>query len=803
MLDFLYTLIIFPIIQVIELCYYCFFRLSGNAGLSIFGVSFAVSLCTLPLYFIAERHEKVERTLRARLQPKIDKIKAVFSGDKQYMMLSTLYRQNHYHPVYALRNTFGLFIQIPFFIAAYSYLSQLETLTGTPFFFIRDLGASDKLISIGGGGVNVLPILMTAINCISGTIYTKGFPLRDKLQLYGMALVFLVLLYNSPAALVLYWTLNNIFSLVKNSLQKASNAKSLVYRAVFFIIAALDVYFIFSAKSFSIGRWILALLLSSILVCPFLLKLIKSKVLGKIGVTAGIYKDSFPKKCFFLSSTILFLLIGIIIPTSLITSSVSEFCFIEQYRSPFPFIFNTALQSAGLFLLWSCCIFFLFPAKVQFAFQFFMAFIALFALGNTFLVPENYGFLTPMLIFSEPFQYPTSSPLVIWNVLFFIVLLIALFLVFLFRKKNILLSFQIIIIIAFTAFGISNIYTIEKDFVKIQLEHAQLDTESNSIEPVYSFSKSGKNTVVLFIDSAVSSYIPSIFEEKPELNALFSGFTWYPNCASFANHTMVGALPLYGGYEYTPAEINKRASELLVDKQTEAYLLLPLLFDKAGFSVTVTDAPFDNYQKTNLSVYEGYPQIHAENIFGRYTKQWLQKHPGVSAISIATLLKQNLIKFSFFKIAPLPIRIAIYDNGNWLSTKGRSTNVQGELTIDAINQYAVFDLLPDLTTFSDSEKGSFMVIYNVLPHDPVLLQVPDYIPAQGSLTFNDSELAHDGHYHVNMASLLMTGRWLATLKENAVYDNTRIIIVADHGAHGRSQLLNNVILPNGTNPHHR
>lgn len=156
MLDFLYTLIIFPIIQVIELCYYCFFRLSGNAGLSIFGVSFAVSLCTLPLYFIAERHEKVERTLRARLQPKIDKIKAVFSGDKQYMMLSTLYRQNHYHPVYALRNTFGLFIQIPFFIAAYSYLSQLETLTGTPFFFIRDLGASDKLISIGIGHKGII-----------------------------------------------------------------------------------------------------------------------------------------------------------------------------------------------------------------------------------------------------------------------------------------------------------------------------------------------------------------------------------------------------------------------------------------------------------------------------------------------------------------------------------------------------------------------------------------------------------------------------------------------------------------------
>ncbi|WP_228378566.1 hypothetical protein [Treponema endosymbiont of Eucomonympha sp.] len=30
-----------------------------------------------------------------------------------------------------------------------------------------------------------------------------------------MALVFLVLLYNSPAGLVLYWTVNNVFSLAK------------------------------------------------------------------------------------------------------------------------------------------------------------------------------------------------------------------------------------------------------------------------------------------------------------------------------------------------------------------------------------------------------------------------------------------------------------------------------------------------------------------------------------------------------------------------------------------------------------
>ena len=36
-------------------------------------------------------------------------------------------------------------------------------------------------------------------------------------------------------------------------------------------------------------------------------------------------------------------------------------------------------------------------------------------------------------------------------------------------------------------------------------------------------------------------------------------------------------------------------------------------------------------------------------------------------------------------------------------------------------------------------------------------------------------------YHVNISPLIELGKWLDYLRENKVYDNTRIIIVADHG----------------------
>jgi len=172
--------------------------------ISLVGVSFIVSILSLPLYMMAEKWQVIEREIVHGLQPGIQKIKSVFRKDEQFMVLSTFYRQKHYHPVFALRSSLSIIIQVPFFIAAYVYLTHLDILQGVHFSFIRDLGKPDSLFTIDGFPVNVLPILMTLINCVAGFIYTRGLSARDKIQVYGIALVFLALLYNSPAGLLIY-----------------------------------------------------------------------------------------------------------------------------------------------------------------------------------------------------------------------------------------------------------------------------------------------------------------------------------------------------------------------------------------------------------------------------------------------------------------------------------------------------------------------------------------------------------------------------------------------------------------------
>ena len=157
MLDFLYNIIIYPLIQIIEIVYLVVWKVFRNSGYAVLGVSVAVTFLCLPLYIIAESWQQKERDIQKKLKPGIDRIKAVFKGDEQYMILSTYYKQNNYKPIMALRSSFGLLIQIPFFIAAYHFLSELGSLKGYSFLFIKDFGAPDNLFTIGNFPINVLP----------------------------------------------------------------------------------------------------------------------------------------------------------------------------------------------------------------------------------------------------------------------------------------------------------------------------------------------------------------------------------------------------------------------------------------------------------------------------------------------------------------------------------------------------------------------------------------------------------------------------------------------------------------------
>jgi YidC/Oxa1 family membrane protein insertase len=769
-----YNIIVFPIVQIIEITYVFIYKVFNNPSIAVIGVSFAVTFLCLPLYIVAEKWQHREREIIRKLKPKIDTIKSVFKGDERYMILSAYYRQNHYHPVYALRNSFGILIQIPFFIAAYSYLSHLEALKGVSFLFIQDMSAPDGAVRIGGFTVNVLPVLMTLVNVISGGIYTKGLAARDKMQVYGTALVFLVLLYNSPAGLVLYWTMNNVLSLVKNIFYKLKRPLKALYIAVCFAVLAFIAYIAFiNTRAFHIK----AVLTGAAFLVLFTPLYIKGIRFVQRAFLDSLSRGPMRHVLFILSCAVLVVFTGLCIPGAAIASSPEEFSFIDAYRSPFPFIFQSCLQSTGLFLLWPLCLYFLFGGRIKTILTAFFSIAALYALVNDLIFQHDYGTISNTLHFNTTGVLGVSAVGTALNILGFLVILFLVLLLIRKGKAPYLNSCMGIILLSVIVYSGYNIVRIRSGYIKILSLQNTTQVTVNKITPVFPLSPDKPNIIVVMADCAISGYVKPIFEEHPHLRESFDGFTLYPNTVAFAMHTLMAAPPIWGGYDYTPSAMNDRDTVPLVEKHNEALLVLPKLLADVGYQVTVTDPSWANYEWIpDISIYDAYENIRAFNTIGRYTNLWYSETGYGNGQIVSTTIKRNMFRFSLLKISPPVLREQIYDDGWYWSADDI-----GESNIGFINSYAVMDFLPELTAYT-AETSSALLISNEASHDLTYLQYPDYTPAEtvtnrGSGVFSDSR-----YYHVNSAFYLKFAEWLEDLKKNGVYDSTRIIVVSDHGA---------------------
>ena len=772
MADFLYTIIIYPLIQVIEFSFSLFNNIFKEEGISVIGVSIAVSVLCLPLYIVAEHWQSVQRDIEKKLEPGITRIKAVFKGDEQYMILSAFYKENRYHPLMALRSSFGLLIQVPFFMAAYSFLSNLPVLRGYSFLFIRDMGAPDSLFQVGSFTVNILPIAMTAINIIAGAIYTKGFKFKDKLTIYGMALIFLVILYNSPSGLVLYWTMNNVFSLVKNVFYKIKNPRRVLYAILVLCVLFVDYYALFHHHGMLHKRLLLVAVATLLLASPLVIRL-ASFLLDTVFSSLCEHKKA-RHALFFSSSLALALLAGFVVPSLVINSSPVEFANIDGYGNPLFFLYTSTVQMLGLLVFWPMCVYFLFSKRVQAAISVFFPALLFVCLIDAFCFSRDYGTLSRLITF-DSLVTSVSASFVILNILAVILAFFLPLVLLKFKQQKILQAVVSIVLLADVGVTAVNAFQINAEYSAYKKEIASHVVEEESITPVYHLSKTGKNVVLIMSDRAEGAYFEPIFEEFPEFKEIFSGFTYFKNTVSFNQGTLLGAPPLYGGYEYTPYEINKRNKEKLVDKQNEALLLLPRIFtEQADFSATVTDLSWANYSWIpDMSITEKYPKITGRNVERKYTSLWVKENPDKVKQNItSSSIKRNLVWYSLFQFVPCFMRDSVYDDGAWWSSDEQTSDV-----MEFLDFYSALAYLPRLTDFTGS-GNQYVTIVNDTTHSGQDLQAPDYEPA---ITVTDTGPISYGSASSNIAMFKKVGAWIQYLKENDCYDNTRIIIVADHG----------------------
>ena len=396
LLSMLYDIVVMPLVYIVDLAFSLFCRLLQDPGLALVGVSLVVNFLCLPLYRMADRMQDEERARQAKMADRVAQIKRSFKGDEQYMMLSTYYRQQGYKPIYALNGSVSLLLQIPVFMAAYSYLSSATALQGASFLFLNDLGAPDQLIKLGGLTLNLMPLLMTLFNCVSTFVYTRDLPLRDKLQAYGLALVFLVLLYQSPSGLVFYWTCNQVFSLVKNLFLKVLKRPQFVF-GILVQVALVWAwgYLIGSDAITTFGGGLLVTLGFVLVDWPILASLFGWKPRHSLHPDGG----TTPVVTFLLAALLLFVLLGVLVPSALIGSSPKEFVSANGYDDQLQFVLHTGCVFFGLFVLWVGTYLYLSDEAGRRTISFGLSLLAVVSLVGYFFFGQGFGILGADLVY--------------------------------------------------------------------------------------------------------------------------------------------------------------------------------------------------------------------------------------------------------------------------------------------------------------------------------------------------------------------------------------------------------------------
>ena len=789
-LSILETLLLGPLKLIFEIIFDIGYRFTRRPELAIIFLSFIMNILVLPLYRRADAMQENARDTEAKLHDGAAHIKKTFSGDEQMMILQTYYRQNHYKPTDALSGSVSLLLEIPFFIAAYQFLSHLEIFQGLSLGPIADLSAPDGLLVIGGVSVNLLPILMTLINVVSSALYLKGFPLKTKIQLYGMALLFLIFLYASPACLVFYWTLNNIFSLVKNIFYKLKNPRKTLRVLCAGTGAALLGFGVVFYHSGSLKRRLFLLGVGLVLLLPLLFPTLKKALpLRKAGSQPN-------PKLFLLSTVFLTVLIGLLIPSALIADSPQEFVDITCFHHPLWYIASTFCMAAGTFLIWTRMFYWLASPAGKGLFGRLIWILCGAALVNYLFFGTDLGVISSSLQYDDGMSFSMRQKLM--NLL--ILTVAAAVLYFIARKwKRTAANILIISIVALGAMSAWNLFTIKASVDAIP---AQQLSESDT--PHFRLSTTGKNVIVLMLDRAMGEYIPYLFNEKPELKEKFDGFTYYENTISFGGSTIFGAPPLFGGYEYTPVEMNRREEVPLISKHNESLKVMPAVFSENGYEVTVCDPPYANYQGIpDLSIYDDCPGVTAYIAKGRFA---------TSAQKLASIEQnhRNFFCFSVMKAMPLFVQPILYDKGLYIQFNSSVVQIRDGLFRSSgmssgfMSNYQVLLNLSNMTQVTADAANTLLLFTNDTTHNPMMLQEPDYTPA-----LNVDNTAYDAthadmfvidgrelrvgeenqmlHYQVNMAAMIQLGNWFDYLREHNVYDNTRIILASDH-AYNLSQL---------------
>jgi YidC/Oxa1 family membrane protein insertase len=148
------------------------------------------------------------------LTPEMTKLREKYADDPQKMNaeIMKLYKDYGVNPV---GGCLPMLVQIPIFFGFYNMLGKAVELRNSKFLWVQDLSMPDTIGHLLGFPINVLPLLMAATMLWTMAISPKSGDATQQRIMMFMPLIFIFFCYNFASALALYWTVQNLFSVVQ------------------------------------------------------------------------------------------------------------------------------------------------------------------------------------------------------------------------------------------------------------------------------------------------------------------------------------------------------------------------------------------------------------------------------------------------------------------------------------------------------------------------------------------------------------------------------------------------------------
>ncbi len=194
-----FTFIAAPMFSVL----YWLHGIFGNWGWAIIALTIIIRLLMFPLTYKG----MVSMQKMKEIAPKIKEIQTKYKGDPQRMNAAVMeaYKKHGANP---LGGCLPMLLQIPIFFAIYRVLLNAVELQGASWLVWSDLSRMDPWF--------ILPILMGATMWYQQHITPNTFtdPMQAKLFKW-LPVIFTFFFLTFPAGLVLYWLVNNLFSIAQ------------------------------------------------------------------------------------------------------------------------------------------------------------------------------------------------------------------------------------------------------------------------------------------------------------------------------------------------------------------------------------------------------------------------------------------------------------------------------------------------------------------------------------------------------------------------------------------------------------